>query len=222
MKVPSKAPDDGKVGVVVATYGDDVWRERGQDCALRSTQDDENTMLYTFHWDGKHPQLGLGSVRNLAAKSLRWNKNWEYDWLIFLDADDRLPADYVQRMREGFGDIRQPRTRGFYPDGSMDPEAEHIPRARLIRRNFIVIGAMVNAEMFWGVNGFSNYSCLEDWDLWLKLYCDFGAEIGKSDAVYEIGVNDDGRNSSDEHPYWVTRIRNKHSSAFRQRGWPRE
>jgi hypothetical protein len=220
MRKPSKAPDDGKVGIVVATYGDQAWREKGIECVEESEQDDDNTKIGLFHWYDQ--AWSLGSVRNTAARMLRWNHEWDYDWLIFLDADDRLPPDYVTKMREGTGDIRQPMTQGFYPDGSMDAEPHHIPRVRLLRRNFIVIGAMANAEMFWAAGGFGHYPCLEDWDLWLKMYCYVGADIGRSDAIYRVGVNTDGRNQSVEHPEWFSRIRNKHMRAFQQRGWPRD
>lgn len=219
MKPPSKAPDDGKVGVVVATYGDQDWRERGIECFEESQQDDPNTVMDLFHWYGQ--ELPLGAVRNIAAKRLRWNKRFDYDWLIFLDADDRIPSDYVTKMREGWGDIRQPKTRGFYPDGTRDAEAGHIPRVRLLRSNFIVIGAMVNASMFWAAGGFHSQPCLEDWDLWLRLYCYLGAEIGKSDAVYEVGVNEGSRNLSTEHAYWHNKIRLDHGRGFRERGWPK-
>lgn len=216
MRKPSTPPSDGKVGVVVATYGGQDWRERGIMAAEESPQDDPNTRIDVYHWYGD--DLPLGSVRNIAAKRLRYSKApWEYDWLIFLDADDRLPPDYVQKMREGWGDVRTPLVQGLYPDGSLDPEPVRIHSPSLIRRNNIVVGAMVSAEHFWLDKGFRYYPCLEDWDLWLRLYCYMDATIGESEAVYYVGQHPNGRNQHEDSVRWYNKIKNEHQQAFRRR-----
>lgn len=218
MKVPSKASDDGKVGIVVATYGGLEWREAGIEAAERSQQDDPNTKFGLYHFTGD--ALSLGGVRNTAAKRMKWIYDWDCEWYIFLDADDTLSPDYVTRMREGWGDIRQPLTLGRYADGTSDISPSRISRRRLIDSNFIVVGAMLNAEMFWAVKGFGRYTALEDWDLWLKMYCYLGAEIGESDAVYEVNFsNTESRNNGNNHTTQYNLIRRSHLQAFSQRGW---
>lgn len=215
MKAHSKAPDDGKVGIVVATFGGDEWRERGAAALAESEQDDPQTKMHHLHWTGQ--DMSLGAVRNTGARQLLLNHDWDPDWLIFLDADDRLPSDYVTKMRAGFGDIRQPLTRGFYPDGTLDPEANRIPKVRLLRHNYIVIGAMVDAGLFWMARGFGNQPCLEDWDLWLRMYSYLNAEIGESEAIYMIGVNEGSRNQSEDHAKWYNKIKQEHQRGFRER-----
>ena len=62
----------------------------------------------------------------------------------------------------------------------------YTPKNLIDGQNYIVIGAMLNADMFKKVGGFSDLPSLEDYYLWLQME-EAGAEIRQcTDAVYKI------------------------------------
>lgn len=175
------------VGVVIATYGEDrIWRELGQ----RAKASIESQTVRESEWIWKHGNT-LAETRNKAAAELK------SDWLIFLDADDVLHPQYIEKMLEGEGDIRQPSTLGFYEDGREDEFPVLIPEKPLIDGNYIVIGAMCRRDLFFEVGGFRDHSLYEDWDLWLRME-EAGATIGKCpEAIYKVFVKEGTRNFPD-------------------------
>lgn len=197
------------VGVVVATYGDvEKWRplaRRATDsCEAQTRRPDSITW-----WHGR----SMADSRNIGA-SLSHT-----DWLIFLDADDTLDERYVEEMLSGTGDLRQPSTLGVYPDGSTDDEPWLIPPKRnLLEGNHIVIGAMIRNSLFKEMGGFDDLPILEDWDLWIRCWLVGASITACPGAIYRVGVNDTGRNSSSVHGDVYTRIRAKYSVIARERG----
>lgn len=197
------------VGVVVATYGDvEEWRPLARkatdSCEVQTIRPDS---IIWWHGDS------MADARNIGA-SLS-----QTDWLIFLDADDTLDERYVEEMLAGSGDLRQPSTLGVYPDGSTDNEPYLIqPKRNLLEGNHIVIGAMIRNSLFKEMGGFDDLPILEDWDLWIRCWL-VGANITACPgAIYRVGVNDSGRNSSSAHGDVYTRIRAKYSVIARERG----
>lgn len=173
------------VGVVVATYGDKHWRDKAIR-ALESAacQTVMPTAIYQPHGET------LMQARNRGAAQCGT------DWLVFLDADDTLHPQYIEKMLEGEGDVRQPATLGVYEDGTKDSDPVVIPSKPLIDGNYIVIGAMINHEYFSRVGGFDWWPIYEDWDLYLRME-EAGASFGVcSEAIYNVSVNENGRNKS--------------------------
>jgi GT2 family glycosyltransferase len=194
------------VGVVVATYGDfDIWApfaERAKASVDAQTHAPDDFISY--HVDIPHSD-GISIGRNRAASKL------DTDWLIFLDADDELDPLYIEKMLEGEGDIRQPSTLGFYPDGHEDEYPVLIPEKNLLDGNYIVIGAMCRRDIFKKVQGFRELSLYEDWDLWLRMQ-EVGATIGKCpEAIYRVYVKPETRNLPDrpKQEYWYHRLRSE-------------
>jgi glycosyltransferase involved in cell wall biosynthesis len=174
------------VGVVIATYGDEHWTELARERALPSVKAQTiKPDLFVM----PHSEDSLQEARNAGAAALS-----EMDWLIFLDADDTLHPQYIEKMLEGEGDVRQPATIGVYEDGRRDAEAVVIPKKNLIDGNYIVIGALINRELFDKVGGFRDLPLYEDWDLYLRLE-EVGATFGTCpEAIYEVFVKENTRN----------------------------
>lgn len=194
------------VGVVIPTYGDKTWVKRAER-ARASVENQTHTAsaIYSIH------EADLQSARNIGAKYCGT------DWLIFLDADDTLDPRYIEKMLEGEGDVRQPATIGVYEDGHRDQEAVLIPKKPLLDGNYVVIGAMINRDVFDEVGGFRDWPLYEDWDLYLRLE-EAGASFGHCpEAIYEVFVKENTRNlparSIQEKYYAVIR-----AEAMKRRG----
>jgi glycosyltransferase involved in cell wall biosynthesis len=174
------------VAIVIPVFGDlGFWGPRSLE-AHRSTLDlivPPDTEISSYISKGG----SLYSARNLGAS---YYKGFA-DWLIFLDADDTLPNDYVVEMMKGEGDIRVPRV-AYCRDGFVQSPVALTPLP-LEQGNHIVIGAMIRANTFFDNNGFRDLPAYEDWDLWLRCYRR-GAKIGYvPGAIYHA---DDSRPDS--------------------------
>lgn len=123
---------------------------------------------------------GVSSARNLGARHASG------DWLVFLDADDRLRPGAVAALLAAAH--RAPRVVLVYGDyNTIDSEGRQIGRrellkgrrkpsgdvlARLTSGNFIVNGgiALIRAEAFRAVGGFDvSLRYCEDWHCWCRL-----------------------------------------------------
>lgn len=183
------------VGVVVGTYGDvGVWGERAQN-AMRSVDR-----------QSRRPDASIW----LHAQTLQHARNWgaikigtDLDYLIFLDADDELDENYVEEMLESASRslvrsdrkrfIHRPSTLGVV-DGVEDDHPVMIPERDIRRSNFIVIGAMVPADVFFLLDGFNDYPILEDWDLWQRMILANVGVLDAEKAVYRVNVREGSRN----------------------------
>jgi len=197
-----------RIGVACATYGSEEWKLRGEH-AMRSlrhqTSDTDAGPMGRCHIHGEE----LAVARNEAVMAV------ESDWVIVLDADDRLDDRYIAAMRAArmvWGDepkaIFRPATRGFHPEqGLLEPEAVMIPRTDMAKANCIVIGAMFPKSLFVEVGGFDRrLKALEDWELWLRMLEAGAKVIDVADAEYHVEVNLDSRNKNRRH----------HADAYRQ------
>lgn len=179
------------VAVIISTYGDkEEWQPLAERAASSAnTQTVLPDEVYWVHEPGMN--TSLGAVRNRGARAA------SSEFLIFLDADDTLDPFYVQRMLEADGDLRQPATLGVV-DGIEDAHPVLIPPRNLIQANYIVIGAMCRADLFWYAGGFRDWPVLEDWDLWIRMALN-GAEITHvPGAVYRVTVRPNSRNSQQD------------------------
>lgn len=170
-----------KATVCIGTYGDlGVWAERAERAMV--SVGDQAPCLWV-HEDS------LARARNEAAAAA------EGSHLVFLDADDELSPGYVEAMMAGVADIRKPSTLGVYEDGSTDEQPVMIPTRDIRTANHIVIGAMVNRDLFLASGGFRDLPILEDWDLWRRLVLG-GASVEEiPDAVYRVSVRAGSRNA---------------------------
>lgn len=116
------------------------------------------------------------------------------EFLLFLDADDELDHEYIERMLQGRGDLRQPSTLGVV-NGKEDEYPVLLPKKDLLTEgNYLVIGTMIRRELFEEVGGFRDLPAYEDWDLFIRCFL-AGAEITSCPkAIYKIHVQSESRN----------------------------
>lgn len=192
-----------KVSVVIATYGEESWRDLALERAFPSAKDQGAHEIIVGHDD----TLTIGPVRNVLAGKASG------DWLCFLDADDELAPGYLDAMRRAYEREREP----TLPDGLLlTPAVQYVRKGRtdrpvfldrripLAQDNWLVVGTLVSRRMFDLVGGFGDYPHgFEDWSLWAK--CEkAGARIVKvQEAIYRA--------------YWNPR--SKHHLGWRDKRW---
>lgn len=171
--------------VIIATYGEDYWRELAFTRAMPSVPTDAQLVL-------RHEaDATIAEVRNAAAIEATG------DWLCFLDADDELGPGYLEAMwraleqKRGAGDAPLLLTPAvsYVHKGRPRPPMFH-PLGDLRTNNFLVVGTLVERQIFHQVGGFSDYPHgFEDWSLWAKCW-KAGAQIVQvKKAIYYAHVN---------------------------------
>lgn len=203
----------GSVAVIIPIADNDRRSEfielglRAQMSAYRQTVEAHEVLT----WIGS----SVSDARNRAAN------HSTAEWLIFLDADDTLDPNYIERMLEGTGDIRQPSTLGVYENGAVDDQAVLIPEKSLIFANYLIIGSMVRRSIFLDAGGFRDLPILEDWDLWIRCAL-LGASIGKCPgAIYEVHVRDGSRNTDlGTHGQTYLEIQQRYQDQWHAKGLP--
>lgn len=179
------------ISVVVATYGAEMWKETAQR-ALASAAEQSLGPHEVLHEHGST----LAEARNDGARRATG------DWLLFLDADDELDHNYISAMT---GAIRahedrpvlfQPATLGVV-DGVEDSHPVVIPKRDIKTGNYMVIGTLVERDLFNKVGGFLEWPLYEDWCLWIRCMQNGAESIPVPCAVYRVHVNPNGRNNPD-------------------------
>ena len=184
-----KVPDLMKISILVSTYGDSLWSDLAHTRALPSADGQgAYEILFLHDSDGS-----IASVRNRNAERASG------DLLVHLDADDELAPGYLDAMRRALeqerGDLPpQPflltPAVSYVHDGRAEPPLFRDRGIPLSEDNWLVVGTLVERELFHAVGGFSDYPHgFEDWSLWAKCW-KAGARIVKvPDAVYVAHVN---------------------------------
>ena len=189
------------VSILVATYGEESWRTLAHERALPSARAQEPYEVLDGHaLDGT-----ISEARNALAEMAKG------DWLCFLDADDELGRGYLAAMQQAYE--RRRRDDGTPP--LLTPAVSYVRKGKqqparflsghdLSKNNYLVVGTLVQRDLFMQVGGFSDYPHgFEDWSLWAKCW-KAGAEVVKvRRAIYFAYWN---RNS-------------KHRIAWRNRRW---
>ena len=186
--------------VLIATYGEDSWRDLAWSRAWPSCQEQGALEVLMFH----DPEGTIASVRNELARHAKG------EWLLFCDADDELAPGYLSAMKRV---LEQESLGGWLlltpavsmirkgKEGSPSFFDRGIP---LSEDNWLVVGTLIQRELFKEVGGFSEYPHgFEDWSLWAKAW-QAGAKIIKvPDAIYRYHVNP----------------QSKHKQGWRDRKW---
>lgn len=175
------APD---VSVVIGTFGNPVYRQLAIKRAIPSAERLGVPVFYE-HRDA------LADARNAALDQVTT------EYVVHLDADDELPADYLQRM--GKADVQVPMVRyistgAFYPAG-YPAVAGHVHQCEstcLREGNYIVVGAIARTELVQKIR-WKDWVVYEDWALWLECFL-AGASFEYIPSVYLAHVRRDSRN----------------------------
>ena len=188
------------VQILIATYGPEQWKQMAQNRAIPSAR--KQRCEYAVHHD---PGGTIASVRNLLAERV------SAEWLLFLDADDELAPGYLDAMRAAY-DREREYDRGPFlltpavqqvRKGRAKPPAFY-PEVDLKVANWLVIGTLIERDLFLRCGGFSDYPHgFEDWSLWNKA-TQLGAKVVKvPKAVYIQHIN----------------VNSKHRLGWKDRRW---
>jgi glycosyltransferase involved in cell wall biosynthesis len=175
-----------EVTVVVATYGDGPHKDWARDRALPSVPDG----VPTVHVHGQ----SLAGARNAGLDQV------ETEWVCFLDADDELTPGYFDAMDTATADLRAPQVEYVAGRASrtyMPKVAGHTHECSgecLTEGNWLVIGTVARTQQVKDIGGFEEWSCYEDWALWLRTYLAGASVEPVHAATYRAYVRRDSRN----------------------------
>ena len=174
------------ISIIVSTFGSPQWEERGRQTASKVPPGVE---VLWVHGDT------LAGARNEGARLAT------REWLCFLDADDELDPDYVERMLDvlpSYDALIQPATL-FLTNGIPVSSAELItPHDSLSAGNWMVIGTLIRREQFLALGGFDgSLPIYEDWDLWIRAWQDGAILMQQPEAIYIVHRSVDSRNNQD-------------------------
>jgi glycosyltransferase involved in cell wall biosynthesis len=202
------------VSVIIATFGDDKWKDMAYARALPSVQQqvscDEIVMIH---------QAG-GTAATCKNAGIEKAKG---PWIVICDADDQLEMGYVAAMKKGTGDLRYPKVRIIKPNhpvtcGLPDPIvidqcSGHLRERNLLMGNFMVVGTAFRKEDFIRVGGFKEWETWEDYELFLRM--SYAGAVPKlcPGAVYRVFQHAGSRVSQTSDPSKL--MRSMHDS-FRE------
>lgn len=186
----AKAGREVPVSVIVATFGDEKWKEMAEVAATSArAQTSPPAEVICVH--GKT----LASARNEGAEQAL------SPWLCFLDADDTLDRNYFRYMAPHMvaGRVLVPAAAEVLPNGRVKKKVFAV--RDLSEGNWIVLGALVERERFLAAGGFEEeWNHWEDWQMWRKVM-HLGAEARKvPGSIYRVTWRADSRHRTVADP----------------------
>lgn len=142
-------------------------------------------------------------ARNAGAKTTLT------DFILFMDADDILPQDYIEKCLEQMRDPRVGIAYGdmhHFGDNSIIERMQPFEKDNLSRLNFISSHALMRRQAFDLAGGYRSLkNAHEDWDLYRRILS-YPWTAAKADTYVRYRVHDDGRLKTAIRetgcPYW--------------------
>lgn len=167
--------------VIIATYGDESWAQMAAGDAMTSCVDQGVDVILSHEGT-------LAEARNRGAARART------EWLIFLDADDRLAPGYVSALMAAEGDLRAPAVSWVTEHDATPPRC--LDDRNIEHLNPCVVGTAIRAQMFRDCGGFEEWPAWEDWALFLRAHRRGASIVHVPDAIYLATVRPGSRNQS--------------------------
>jgi glycosyltransferase involved in cell wall biosynthesis len=128
-------------------------------CESPSSHIDATTLIYPKN-------MGVVKIRNEMVRFC------QSKFIIFLDGDDKLPPDYIEKMFISIGknDIAYPSILWWYgKDKNRLFEApEKLIAKEMLQSCKIPVSCLIKKDKYLDLGGFLNYDLFEDWDMWLR------------------------------------------------------
>jgi glycosyl transferase family 2 len=198
------------VTVAVATFGARSWVDLAERRALPSAA--ALGVPVVHHHAGTLHDARNGALDQVAT-----------EWVVHLDADDELEAGYLDAMATGSADVRAPSVRYVYGSRAEPPRMPTVwahdhrcEAACLSWGNWLVVGALVRADLVRDAGGWHDYPWSEDWDLWVRCRAAGATFEAVPEAVYRAHVR---RNSRNRAPTRAARLE-AHRAIARANGLP--
>lgn len=201
-----------KVTVVIATYGDQRWKELAWSRAYPSVTDADEVLV------DHYADLNRAEARNALTAYA------SSDWIITLDADDELSPGYCDALRECQvdGELKLLTPRVSYVRGGKAQPPMFWPECDLSDHNWMVCGTAFPKTLFDQVGGWKAmygsgvYNEWEDWELWLRMTRAGAIPVKVPDAVYVAHVNrksDQRRADRSTRAAWLEEVRDLHGGS---------
>lgn len=200
--------DVTSVSVIVATFGDQHWRQRAERAA--ASAEDQADEILCVHGDT------LASARN---EGLRMAGG---EWVIHLDADDLLEDGYVDALLTGSCDLRAPAVR--YVTETGHSQLPRVPRVAghthdcdgecLPAGNWLVVGTMARRQLLLDVGGWEEWPLYEDWALFARCWKAGATVEAIPQAVYRATWRPGSRNRAPDRAAKERAHREIHAAVF--------
>lgn len=195
-----------KFSIVIASHGDDSWRDLAHSRAYPSAQGQDAYEILIKH----DPNGTRASVRNrLLARATG-------DWIVTLDADDELAPGYIGAMQEAAENRSLLLTPRVQYVRKRPEEPKFWPEVDLRVGNWMVVGTAAPCSLMLQVGGWRTFmgsgvlNEWDDWDMWIRCV-QAGADIIKvPDAIYiahiQASSNHHYRASRKARQFWLQEI----------------
>lgn len=192
------------ISCIVATFGAPEWEALAKQRAVPSTEGQGLLEVIQIHL----PDGTLAQARNLGALHAHG------DWLLYLDADDELEPGFVDAMKEAIEALDRGQRALLTPavayfNGRTTPRPKLWPRMDIRDGNWMIIGTLVQRDLFHEVGGFREYAWSEDWALWGACMNAGAIAVEVPAAVYRAHITPKSRNRNKPRQmvlYWHSRI----------------
>ena len=175
---------DSRTAVIIPCHNYAQYLPQALESVLRQTRrpseilivddaSDDDTVLVAKRYAEQRVRYLRVEHRNLSLTRNSGAAATTAPYMVFLDADDVLAENYLERCLEQMGDTK---TAIAYPDIQHTEESRYFLRAPrfdsslLARSNFIPACAMIRRDAFDAVQGFRVMEGeLEDWDFFQRI-----------------------------------------------------
>ena len=125
------------------------------------------------------------------------------EWLCFLDADDELAPGYLAAMEQAARPraLLAPAVEWVSWNGRPAYRGKLGPMVDMTVANWLVIGTLVERDLFQQVGGFKEWPVYEDWDLWQRCMIAGAEVVPVPDALYIAWGHARSRNRSQTWPW---------------------